>query len=323
MPAEEIDRHIRIVPSDLLAAGLRPLPSTAGSFFLEEDALWFTPRFPFRDGLDYSVLIDELGGTSTTLSIQRPAAAGAPVTSVVAVYPSSAVVPLNLLRIYVQFSSPMSEGRAERSLQMLRADTRKPLPGVFLRMVHELWDSGRRRLTVLLDPGRIKRGLVPNAEDGYPLSEGVPVVFRVDERFEDSSGRTLTSSFERAYDIGPPLRSKVSPDQWRLDPPNPGSQGPLSVYFDRPMDRGLLAHCLRVETASGERVLGDIAVGDGELSWSFRPHSAWRPGGHRIVVDTKLEDVAGNSIRRVFDRDLDDPDNDPIEARTVSLPFTV
>ena len=36
----------------------------------------------------------------------------------------------------------------------------------------ELWDPGMQRLTLLLDPGRIKRGVGPNLEAGLALERG-------------------------------------------------------------------------------------------------------------------------------------------------------
>ena len=41
------------------------------------------------------------------------------------------------------------------------------MPAALLPLEHELWDGDRRRLTVLLDPARIKRGLV--AHRGLPV----------------------------------------------------------------------------------------------------------------------------------------------------------
>ena len=42
----------------------------------------------------------------------------------------------------------------------------------------------------------------------------------------------------------------------------------------------------------------------------------------RLLVDPRLEDVAGNSVRRVFDRDLDLPDHDPTPGGTVVIRLT-
>ena len=41
----------------------------------------------------------------------------------------------------------------------------------------------------------------------------------------------------------------------------------------------------------------------------------------RLVVDTTLEDLAGNSVARVFDRDLADAAHTPIAASAVTLEF--
>jgi hypothetical protein len=42
----------------------------------------------------------------------------------------------------------------------------------------------------------------------------------------------------------------------------------------------------------------------------------------QLVVDTALEDIAGNAVAHVFDRDLDDPAQAPLEARRLAYPFT-
>jgi hypothetical protein len=40
-----------------------------------------------------------------------------------------------------------------------------------------------------------------------------------------------------------------------------------------------------------------------------------------LVVDPALEDLAGNSVSRVFDRDLTRPVDAPRDARPVTLTF--
>jgi hypothetical protein len=60
-------------------------------------------------------------------------------------------------------------------------------PDAFLSFAEELWDPYRRRLTLLLDPARIKRGLVSHEALGYPLRPGQPTRFVVDG-MRDASG---------------------------------------------------------------------------------------------------------------------------------------
>ncbi len=87
------------------------------------------------------------------------------------VTPSADVWPENVLRLYLTFSAPMRIGEAWRHIRMLD-DAGRPMGGMFVEIEQELWDPEGRRLTVLFDPARIKRGLVDHINEGPPLSVG-------------------------------------------------------------------------------------------------------------------------------------------------------
>jgi hypothetical protein len=312
------DTGLAVVPSALAAKteGWQPV---AGMFDKQDGTVWFVPRFPLVRGLAYSLLMD--GVEVATVEVPSPALS--PTAEVVSIHPTAAEVPLNLLRVYVSFSAPMSEGFAARSVRVLRLDTREPLEDVFLPLGPELWDHSRQRLTLLLDPGRIKRGLVPNLEAGYPLTEGVSVAIVVDAALPDATGTPLRAPSERRYNIGPALRGRINPHSWRLSAPTAGSDAPLLVTFDRSLDRALLGHCLVVVDAARAAVLGHAIVDVGERAWRFAPSLPWSAGSYTLQVDARLEDIAGNSVRRVFDRDLDLTDDDPLEVERVDVPFAI
>ena len=329
LPASELGRRLAVLPSELVEAGadLRALQPLAGRFEIDQDAICFISRFPFLDGMSYSLLVDSVPeeGRVDSLeiwTIQRPAPEGTPTTDVAAIYPSADELPVNQLKLYVHFSSPMSEGWAARAVHVHRADNDQSLDGVFLAMEPELWDRERRRLTLLLDPGRIKRGLVPNEEAGYPLIEGVPTIVTIDTEFRDAAGRPLRAGAERRYEIGPPVRVRVNPADWRYHCPTVGSTDPLIVEFDRPLDHALLEHSLWVNDATGVPLAGRGSVGPGEQSWRFEPHSPWEEGHFIAIVDPRLEDLAGNSLVRVFDRDLMRAEDAPADARHVAIDFS-
>jgi hypothetical protein len=100
--------------------------------------------------------------------------------------------------------------------------------------------------------------------------------------------------------------------------PAVGSTQALQLGFGRPLDRALLGRCLAVQNAEGLAVEGDIHIAAGERSWTFRPRHPWTCGC-ALAVDTHLEDVAGNSVVRVFDRDLTSRDDDPAGEHRVEL----
>ena len=314
LDAGELGRRLALYTGEALADGgdLPAVPPVAGSFTSAGAVVRFTPRFPFADGMTYSLVVDTAGPGAEVWSIHHPSQSVASDAEALAIYPTAAELPVNLLRIYIHFSAPMSEGWAAKAIRVCRDDTGEPLVDVFLPPEPELWDPERRRLTMLLDPGRIKRGLVPNQEAGYPLVEGVPVKVLVDAEFRDAAGRPLQHGAERRYAIGAALRSRIDLDDWRITAPRAGSRTALAAEFGRPLDHGLLQHCLRVCDETGTALPGDTAVGAEERSWRFMPSRPWRAGNYRLVVEPRLEDVAGNSPVRVFDRDISRPEDAPL-----------
>jgi hypothetical protein len=236
------------------------------------------------------------------------------------IWPTSTEVPRNLLRLYVWFSAPMSEGDAARHVR-LADEAGDVMVGGLLPTEHELWDGARRRLTVLLDPARIKRGLVAHESLGYPLRPGGSIRLVVDEGFRDATGLPLRAPAERRYHVAGDERRHVEPGSWTLAVPPADTSEPLGVAFNRPLDRALLTRCLHVVGPDGRMVDGTPQVGPEERSWRLAPRERWAPGPHQLVVDAVLEDVAGNSVSRVFDRDLTRPEDRPRAARRVAVPF--
>jgi hypothetical protein len=294
------------------------LPPMAGRYAVDDDSVCFVPRFPFREATSYAVGVAD----GEPLTLFRPAVDRTATTSVVAVYPSTTVIPRNHLRVYVQFSAPMSEGEAARRIHVRRRDTGAVIADSFLSLDPELWDPERRRLTVLFDPARIKRGLAPHDEAGYPLEEGTDVELVVDAGYRDASGAPLVGEYVQQWHVGPDVRGRVEPAAWALRAPAAASIDALVVDFDRPLDRALLERCLRVTDDRGHTVTGWSTVGADEQSWSLRPDSPWRDARHELVVDAVLEDLAGNSVARVFDREISRPEHDPRAADRVVRSFT-
>jgi hypothetical protein len=65
---------------------------------------------------------------------------------------------------------------------------------------------------------------------------------------------------------------------------------------------------------AGRPVIGTATPAPDGLSWAFVAQQPWVAGAYSIAVDPILEDVAGNSVQRVFDRDLSNPLDDPRSA---------
>jgi hypothetical protein len=88
------------------------------------------------------------------------------------------------------------------------------------------------------------------------------------------------------------------------------------------MNYVLLQRMLRV-SKSDATVAGQVAVDRQESCWRFTPSQPWSAGDYRLVVDTALEDLAGNSIALAFDIDVFEQVHEQIATSTIALPFTV
>jgi hypothetical protein len=81
-------------------------------------------------------------------------------------------VPENLLRMYVEFSAPMGSRQAGAFVRLLdrTSGSDTVVDEAFLPVEADFWSSDHKRYTLFLDPGRVKRGILPNRERGRPFA---------------------------------------------------------------------------------------------------------------------------------------------------------
>jgi hypothetical protein len=284
------------------------LPPLLGAYGIDGDRIVFAPRFPLRPGLAYRGVFDPAAladGAATGLAklriaIELPAPPPAAVTRVAGVYPSGDVLPANLLKFYIHFTAPMSRGEAYRRLHILDADGRE-VPDAFLRLGEELWTRDGRRFTLLFDPARIKRGLVPHLEEGAPLMPGRSYTLVVDAAWRDARGRDLAAEVRKPFRTGEPDESQPDPTHWNIVSPAAGTREPLAVEFDEPLDHALAERLIVARDSVGREVEGRVRVTDHETRWELRPAVPWLPGRYVLDVAGALEDRAGNSVGRPFE----------------------
>ncbi len=300
-------------------AGTGDVPPLAGSYGVENGALLFRPQYPLAAGPRYRAVFR---GAAAPLekTFDGPARNLTPSARVERVYPSASVVPSNQLRLYIYFSAPMSRGEAEQRIHLLDADG-KLLRGVFLPG-QELWDPNNRRLTMTFDPGRIKRDLTSNKAMGPPIAEGRRYTLVIEREWRDANGVAMVEPFRRVFRGGPAVRHAPEPKTWTITAPSGGSRDPLVVGFGRAMNYTLLQRMLTVAGPSGE-VAGAIEVAREESEWRFTPRNPWSAGAHRLIIDTSLEDLAGNKIGQPFDIDVFERVTERITTATTALPFEI
>lgn len=313
-----------------------------GTYRWQGSALRFTPQFPLVAGVSYRaefradakvVIADtvalaakyretEYQGKPITLDITIPKAADLKPTVVSHIYPSANILPENQLKFYLHFSAPMSRRGAYEHLELLKTDgTAVDLP--FLELGEELWDQSGTRLTLLIDPGRIKRGVKPREDLGPALADGQKYTLVVHSDWKDATGNRLSREARKTFRAGPPVETAIDTADWKIDAPRASSKKPLAVMFPRSLDRALLERTIKVRGPGKVYVPGQVTVSDTERRWAFEPDQSWMSGDYELVVDTILEDLAGNRIGRPFEVDQEGIVDQRVQPESVSVPFKV
>jgi hypothetical protein len=94
------------------------------------------------------------------------------------------------------------------------------------------------------------------------------------------------------------------------------------VKFPAPLDYALLQRCLRISNHSGTLLRGTSATSAGEQIWTFTPENPWTVGVLSLQTDSFLEDLAGNSLARPFEVNLQGPAPRKV-PQVVSVPIQV
>jgi hypothetical protein len=221
------------------------LPDILGRYQVLEDGVRFIPHFPFERGLSYRASFDPrpLGRPEfsevLTLEFSLPREQTALPTEVKHVFPSADALPENLLRFYVCFSNSMQRGRVEAEISLLDSNG-EPASDVLYRAPVELWDRSMQHLTILLDPGRLKRGVGPNRELGPPLKAGQVYTLAIGAGMTDLSGSQLPKTVYKHFRVTDAVREPIAVEQWKIVSPLANSRQPLVLMFPRPLDWALL-----------------------------------------------------------------------------------
>jgi hypothetical protein len=321
--------RISVRPETAASPVAADLPAVAGDYAVDGAVLRFVPMFPLDAGRQYDVVFDPSrlpragGGEAWSVSpitavIGLPAVTRTPTTTVSQIFPSADVIPANQLRLYIHFSAPMGLRGGFEHVRLLD-DRGVEVADPFLPIDSDYWNDDRTRYTVFFDPGRVKRGILPNRHMGRALEAGRRYTVVVAASWRDGQGQPLASEFRREFLVRPADEHALTTESWRLTAPAAGTREALTVDFPAPLDHGLLQRALGVARA-GTPLAGDIRIEADETRWRFIPADPWQAGDHQLVALSILEDLAGNRIGRAFEVDqFERTDRTPEPERFVRL----
>lgn len=295
-------------------AGNTTQTSLLGTHALVDGTLKFEPRFPFEPGVTYRATLKLDGSeTSSEFTIPKPKAIPGNVT---AIFPSSDKLAENTLRFYVHFSKSMAKGDIYKHVTLVNETDKKPVEMPFLELEEELWTTDQKRVTLLIDPGRIKREVKPREELGPTLEAGKKFSLVVSRTWRDADGEPLKEEYRKTFTVVASDRLAIDPEKWTIAPPKSGSREALAVGFGKVLDSGLTQRLISVEDASGKPIEGTIVLSKNETAWSFTPKRPWPAGKLSLRIMKHLEDPSGNRVGEPFEVDLLEAVGKPADQET-------
>jgi hypothetical protein len=272
-----------------------------GKFFEENGSLVFRPIVPFSWDQEYEIYKKDQFYLEfivrTPEKVIRPKLLG--------IYPKLDTVPENLLKMYFEFDSPMQQSRSSLDFIKVFNLTKKEEVAIFLPLENELWNLEKTRLTLWLDPGRIKKDLIPNQEKGIPIEAGNQYELIVERHFSGGTyGADLGKSYTKRFYVSQRDRQRSNVNQWKLTIPKSNSKEGLGIEFDEFLDVILANESIAIVDENKQEISGDFLTSKKGSNTLFVPSNPWEKGSYRLIIDSKLEDLAGNNLNRLFDEDL-------------------
>jgi hypothetical protein len=279
----------------------------------------FRPSVPFTPGYRYSVR--ESGDSIAGFVIHDGPEATPP--EITAIHPRTDTVPENLLKCYFQFSEPMQGvGKAADFIKVTELESGK-MVDVFLELESELWNREHTRLTLWLDPGRIKTDLIPNLTRGKPLIEGKKYEIRVSKDWRSAMGVPMDQDYYKTIYVVRVDKTKPDPAMWQLHIPQSGGRQLLKLHFSQKVDLLTVVDGSRISDASGRSVAGKWKGLKNNMAMLFIPEEPWKKGSYTCILDAGMEDLAGNTVNRLFDTDLAVHNVETPELEEIVMPFSI
>lgn len=232
------------------------------------------------------------------------------------IHPSVDVLPANHLKFYIEFPQAMARGDIFQYFSLIENESGNAVPDPFREI--ELWNENARRLTLWFHPGRQKPGVNLNIDIGPILEEGKNYTLILSGKWQRETGQILGKDVKKSFRAGPVDNTQPDPQKWQYSIPAAGSSTALSITFPAPLDYALIPRTIQISSNHNSKIGSSH---DGQ-SIQFIPASPWKAGQIKITISPILEDLAGNSIARPFNLDLQTTPELPKPSKTMRS-FTI
>jgi len=175
--------------------------------------------------------------------------------------------------------------------------------GAIFNNVYELWDSEQRQLTLILDPARVKTGLVAHESLGRAIKPNQQYQLVV-EKAEDIYGNLMEEFVIKDFFVTKADIEMPNQENWDFTTPKTNIRSPLTIDFSQILDYQSINNSIQLINGERQIVSGTIEITNNETRWEFYPLKKWKKGTYSIMINSRLEDPAGNNMNGLFDHKI-------------------
>lgn len=174
-------------------------------------------------------------------------------------------------------------------------------------------------LTLWVEPGRQKRELGPNKRLGKVLEIGKSYTLIIDGNLKDDKGIPMKSDFRYTFKVSEADRAQPNINNWKFDLPKPKTKDALIIHLNDNLDYGSLTHNLKIYDNENKDVEGVFTIDSNNEKVMFTPFNKWKSISYVLKCNKLIEDVAGNNLERLFDRNVQEKSLAPTLERSFSI----
>ncbi|WP_143569698.1 hypothetical protein [Tenacibaculum agarivorans] len=272
--------------------------------------LTFTPLLPFQVNTTYTAVFND---DFFTFSI--PLDANYNHLRVAEIYPKTSTLPSNFLKWYISFSTPVNPTHIYDHIRLINNTTKAKVDRAVLPLETPLLSDDSKLLTLWIEPGRQKRDLGPNTHLGEVLVEGESYTLAIDKNLKDTKGVPMNVDFKYSFRVIESDRTQPNIEQWRFILPKSNTKAPLIIHLNDVLDYGSLYHNLTIINNKGKVMDGVFAIETNKQQIVFTPSKYWNSDAYILKCNPLIEDISGNNLERLFDRDLQKGSKTPVLER--------
>ncbi len=284
--------------------------SIIGNINRQGDRLFFSPLLPFQVETSYTIVFN-----NTFYEFSIPLESNYKILSVQNLYPNSSELPSNLLKWYVEFSKPVNPTNIYDHISLIDNRTQKKVDRALLPLETPLLSNDGKLLTLWIEPGRQKRDLGPNKRLGKVLEIGESYTLKIDGNLKDAKGIPMKSDFRFSFKVSEADRTQPNINNWKFDLPKPNTENALIIHLNDNLDYGSLTHNLKIYDDENKHVEGVFTIDSNNKKVMFTPFNQWKSKSYVLKCNKLIEDVAGNNLERLFDRNVKKESLDPTLER--------